>query len=553
MPITYKQKMINPKILYRIIYIQYVWIKHGLDDILTQHRQLAMFRCFVYLNPWFWFGKKIDRGVAIRQTLEALGPLFVKFGQALSTRPDLIPGDIARELDKLRDKVPPFSSDLAIKIVQKTYGKPIDEVFAYFDIEPLASASIAQVHAATLKTGEQVVVKIRRPDIEKVIHQDVAILKILAKWTQKYIPQAKRLKPREVVREFENHLGDELDFRIEAANASQLKRNFNNSPMLYVPEVYWEYLHENILVIERIDGIPVSDIEGLKKHQINLKLLAERGIEIFFTQVFRDCFFHADMHPGNIFVSKQHGHNPQYMCVDFGIIGTLNQSDKYYLAQNLLAFFNRDYQRVAELHISSAWIPQDVRVEEFAAAIRVVCEPIFEKPLKDISFGTLILRLFEVARRFHLEVQPQLVLLQKTLLAVEGLGRQLYPNLDLWATAKPFLENWVKQQIGPKAFIKHMKANLPFFVEQLPYMPKLMYEVLLLNKIQYNDEKNQLIKNKIFLSKRRSSLKIIGISVWLSVCAYLAYTLPPIIDKLSLFSFLGGAGLIASFLLLMQI
>lgn len=303
MPITYKQNMINPKIFCRIIFIQYIWIKNGLDDILTRHRHFAPFRFFVYLNPWFWFRKKIDRGVAIRQTLETLGPLFVKFGQALSTRPDLIPEDIAIELEKLRDKVPPFSSDLVIDILHKSYAKPIDEIFANFEIEPLASASIAQVHAATLKSGEQVVVKIRRPDIEKTIQKDIAILKILAKWAQKYLPHGKRLKPYEVVREFETHLIDELDFRREAANAAQLRRNFLNSPLLYVPDVYWPYLQENILVIERIDGIPVSNIETLKEHQVNLKLLAERGIEIFFTQVFRDCFFHADMHPGNIFVS----------------------------------------------------------------------------------------------------------------------------------------------------------------------------------------------------------------------------------------------------------
>ena len=545
--------MINPKLLYRFIYIQYVWVKNGLDDVLTQNRHLAMFRFFVYLNPWYWFGKTIDRGIAIRQTLETLGPLFVKFGQALSTRPDLIPEDIAKELEKLRDRVPPFSSDLVLDIIEKTYRKPVGEIFADFDIEPLAAASIAQVHAATLKTGEQVVVKIRRPDVEKTIGKDIAILKIMAKWAQKYMPQAKRLKPCEVVKEFENHLADELDFRREAANASQLRRNFINSPMLYVPEVYWDYVHTNILVIERIDGIPVSDVNELKKHQVDFKLLAERGIEIFFTQVFRDCFFHADMHPGNIFVSKQHGYNPQYICVDFGIMGTLNQSDKYYLAQNLLAFFNRDYQTVAELHISSAWIPKHVRVEDFAAAIRVVCEPIFEKPLKDISFASLILQLFNVARRFHLEVQPQLVLLQKTLLAVEGLGRQLYPDLDLWTTAKPFLENWVKQQIGPKAFIKHMKANLPFFVEQLPYMPKLMHEVLLMKKMQYKQKEEKIVKIKNFSSARYAAFKMIGISLLLSCCVYLGYSLPFILDKLSMFSFLAGAGLMASLLLLMRI
>ena len=424
-------------LFYRIVYIQYIFIKNGLDDVLTRHPKLFLLRFFVFLNPIHWFRtSKMERGEAIRVSLESLGPIFVKFGQALSTRPDLIPEDIALELSKLQDKVPPFSSNLVVKILEKTYQRPIHQVFADFDIKPLASASIAQVHAATLTTGESVVIKVLRPNIKKIIQKDVQILFVLARWVEKYLPHGKRFKPVEVVNEFKHHLLDELDFNREAANAAQLRRNFNKSSLLYIPEIYWNYTHEQVLVIERIDAIPVNDVKQLKAYGVDLKKLAERGLEIFFTQVFRDCFFHADMHPGNIFVSKQHPNDPQYICIDFGIVGTLNQTDQYYLAENLLAFFNRDYLKVATLHIASGWIPDNCRPEEFASAIRTVCEPIFEKPLKDISFGLLILRLFQVARRFHMVVQPQLILLQKTLLAVEGLGRQIYPDLDLWKTGK---------------------------------------------------------------------------------------------------------------------
>lgn len=473
------------KQLIRLIHINYILAKNGLDNVVVSIKLFAPLRFIIYLNPWNWLRKeKLTRGEALRKSLEELGPIFIKFGQALSTRPDILPEDIAKELSKLQDKVPPFPSHVAMTIIEQAYKKSAYDVFAQFDPVALASASMAQVHAATLKTGENVVVKILRPNMRRIIEQDLSIMYTIATLADRYWPEGKRFKPKEIVKEFEHTLLDELDLMREAANAAQLRRNFNQSPMLYIPEIHWDYCHNNILVIERIHGIPVTDIASLRDHGIDIKKLAERGVEIFFTQVFRDCFFHADMHPGNIFVSYQNPKDPQYICVDFGIIGTLTDNDKRYLAENLVAFFNRDYKRVAELHVESGWVARDTPVAEFESSIRTVCEPIFEKPLKDISFGQVVFRLFQVARRFHMEVQPQLILLQKTLLAIEGLGRQLYPELDLWATAKPFLEKWVREQMGPKAFIKRLKQNLPFFTEQLPHMPKLIFDILEMKKDQ---------------------------------------------------------------------
>ncbi|QMT58735.1 ubiquinone biosynthesis regulatory protein kinase UbiB [Legionella sp. PC997] len=471
------------KKLIRLIHINYVLAKNGLDNVVVSLRLFAPLRFIVYLNPWNLFRKEqLTHGEALRKSLEVLGPIFIKFGQALSTRPDILPLDIAIELSKLQDKVPPFPSEQAMAIIEKAYGMSPYEVFAEFDSIPLASASMAQVHAATLKTGEEVIVKVLRPNMRRIIEQDLSIMHTIAKWADRYWPEIRRLKPKEIVTEFEHTLIDELDLLREAANAAQLRRNFEHSPILYIPEVYWDYSRSNVMVLERIHGIPVSDLVSLQAHGVDIKKLAERGVEIFFTQVFRDCFFHADMHPGNIFVSYKNPKDPQYICIDFGIMGTLNDNDKRYLAENLLAFFNRDYRRVAELHVESGWVARDTRVDEFESGIRTVCEPIFEKPLKDISFAQVVLRLFQVARRFHMEVQPQLILLQKTLLAVEGLGRQLYPDLDLWATAKPFLEKWVRDQIGPKAFFTQLKRNLPFLAEQLPHMPKLLFDFLELKK-----------------------------------------------------------------------
>lgn len=509
------------KQLSRLLHINYILARNGLDQVVVSIRLFAPFRFIVYLNPWNWLrAEKLTRGEALRKTLEELGPIFIKFGQALSTRPDILPADIAIELCKLQDKVPSFASETALNLVEKAYGRSAFEVFAHFDSTPLASASIAQVHAATLVSGEDVVVKILRPNMRNIIEQDLGILKTIATWADRYWTESKRFKPKEIVLEFERSLLEELNLQREAANASQLRRNFNQSPLLYIPEIYWDYVRENVLVMERIYGIPVTDVPTLQKHGINIKKLAERGLEIFFTQVFRDCFFHADMHPGNIFVSLEHREEPQYICIDFGIIGTLNDNDKRYLAENLLAFFNRDYRRVAQLHVESGWVARDTRLEEFESDIRTVCEPIFEKPLKDISFAMIVLQLFQVARRFRMEVQPQLILLQKTLLAIEGLGRQLYPELDLWATAKPFLEKWLREQLGPKALIKNLRDNLPFLVEQLPYLPRLLNDVLLLTKEQ---KIHAVIQREVGHEQNNQSdvwYKGIGVGIFVTMTAF---------------------------------
>ncbi|MEW8029134.1 MAG: ubiquinone biosynthesis regulatory protein kinase UbiB [Candidatus Thiodiazotropha sp.] len=467
--------MIHPSQAIRLVHINLVLLRHGLDEVILATHLFRPIRFLIYLSPWFWFRK--DRSpypVRIRRTLEDLGPIFVKFGQILSTRRDLLPDDLANELAKLQDRVPPFPGDRARAIIEKAYGQPIDELLEAFDEQPLASASIAQVHSAQLKDGKKVVVKVLRPQIEKTIRRDVDLLFTIARLAEKYWKEGRRLRPVEVVQEYEKTIFDELDLMREAANASQLRRNFINSEALYVPEVYWELTRQNVLVMERIGGTPVGDIESLRQQGISMKLLGERGVEIFFTQVFKYNFFHADMHPGNIFVEP----NGRYIAVDFGIMGTLTEEDKRYLAENLLAFFNRDYKRVAQLHIQSGWVPEVTRVEEFESAIRTVSEPIFEKPLSEISFGHFLLRLFQTARRFDMEVQPQLVLLQKTLLNIEGLGRQLYPQLDLWTTAKPFLERWMSEQIGRRAFVGKLKQNLPEIAEHLPDLPKKLNKII---------------------------------------------------------------------------
>lgn len=466
--------------LIRLMQISFILFRYNLDELVYSLDLFRPLRFFVWLNPYRKFSRKLSRGERIRLALEDLGPIFVKFGQALSTRRDFIPIDIADELAKLQDRVPPFSGEEAKSIVEACIRKPITEVFSEFDINPLASASIAQVHSAKLlTTDKEVVVKVLRPGIYKKINRDIALLYALADLALRYWGSAKQLRPREIVAEFEACLKDELDLLREGANASQLRRNFSNSDLLYIPEVYWPYTSHKVLVMERIYGISISDISALKKQGINLKKLAERGVEIFFTQVFRDCFFHADMHPGNIFVSTKNKENPQYLGVDFGIMGSLSPEDQRYLAENLMAFFNRDYRRVAQLHIESGWVAENTRINEFEAAIRTVCEPIFERPLKEISFGQLLLRLFQTARRFNMEVQPQLVLLQKTLFNVEGLGRQLYPDLDLWSTAKPFLEHWLRKQIGPRAFIRKIREYAPYWAEKVPEIPDLIYQVML--------------------------------------------------------------------------
>lgn len=467
--------MIHPAQWWRLVYINLILVRHGLDELIMATHLFRPVRFLMYLAPWYWLrGKRAPRGVRIRRALEDLGPIFVKFGQILSTRRDVLPDDIAEELARLQDQVPPFPSAHARSIIETTYGRPLTELFKDFEDRPLASASIAQVHAATLHDGRAVVVKVLRPGIERVIRRDLSLMYYIAGLAERYWREGRRLHPQEVVGEFEKVIYDELDLIREASNAAQLRRNFEGSELLYVPEPYWPYARRNVIVMERISGIPISNIDGLRAAGIDLEQLAANGVEIFYTQVFRHNFFHADMHPGNIFVSPQ----GRYIAVDFGIMGTLTPEDQRYLAENFVAFFNRDYKRVAELHLESGWIPADTRVDEFESAIRSVCEPNFNRPLKDISFGQVLLRLFQTARRFNMEVQPQLVLLQKTLLNIEGLGRQLYPDLDLWTTAKPFLERWMSEQMGARAFARRLRDNLPLWSEKLPELPLLLHKYL---------------------------------------------------------------------------
>ncbi|MCH8499148.1 MAG: ubiquinone biosynthesis regulatory protein kinase UbiB [Marinobacter sp.] len=465
--------------LQRLIRISWVFCKYRLDTFIPLHELPVGLRVLFVLAPWHLFpAPKLPRGDRLRLALEELGPIFVKFGQILSTRRDLLPDDMADALKQLQDRVPPFPGSESRAIIEKSLGRPVSELFGHFEPEPMASASVAQVHAATLNDGRQVVVKVIRPGIERIIRQDLALMFLMARLLMRFWSEGPRLRPVEVVQDYSNTIHDELDLHREAANASQIRRNFEGSSLIYIPYIDWDYTRHDVLVMERIQGIPVADVDALNAAGVNMKVLAEKGVEIFFTQVFRDSFFHADMHPGNIFVDASNPQDPKYIAIDFGIVGTLAPDDLSYLAHNLLAFFKRDYRRVAELHIKSGWVPAHTRVNEFEAAIRSVCEPIFERPLKDISFGHFLLRLFQTARRFEMEVQPQLVLLQKTLLNVEGLGRQLYPDLDLWSTAQPFLENWLRQRIGPPGLLKTVQDYLPGWLEQSTEMPQLLHDAL---------------------------------------------------------------------------
>lgn len=485
--------------------------KYGIDEAIPRRFWPWPMRLWRH-SLFFWPNRHKDKplGERLRLAMEALGPVFVKFGQMLSTRRDLLPPDIANALALLQDRVTPFPGEVAKERIEKSLQQPIEEIFSEFDIEPLASASIAQVHCAKLRSNDkEVVVKVIRPEIEHVIHSDIRLMRRFAKLLS-LIPDARRLRPVEVVQEYRRTLLDELDLVREGANAIQLRRNFEGSDSLYVPEVYSELCHTNVLVMERIYGIPVSDIDHLKAQGTDLKKLAERGVEVFFTQVFRDSFFHADMHPGNVFVSYEHPHDPKYIGIDCGIVGTLNREDQRYLAENFLAFFNRDYRMVAQLHVDSGWVPADTKVEEFEAAIRTVCEPIFEKPLAEISFGHVLLNLFNTARRFNMQVQPQLVLLQKTLLYIEGLGRQLYPQLDLWATAKPFLERWMRHQVGPNALFDAIKIKAPYWAEKFPEIPELIFDNLqLFRRHQQNFE--DLSKRYIARQRARQASLFYGI------------------------------------------
>src|SRR5690242_5768625 len=468
----------------RLARIITVALKHGLDEFALGHERTRALRPFV--NACFlWRDLSSPRAVRLRQALEDLGPIFVKFGQMLSTRRDLLPTDIADELAKLQDRVPPFPSAQVVATLTGIYRRPLDQVFKSFDVQPVASASVAQVHLAQLpdgigaKSGALVAVKVLRPNIVEVIEHDLALMQTAAALVERLWKEGKRLKPREVVAEFEKTIRDELDLTREAANCSQLRRNFRHSPLLLVPEIHWDYTTTEVLVMERMSGIPIGRVDELARAGIDLKRLARAGVEIFFTQVFRDGYFHADMHPGNIFVAVDPGNYGKYIALDFGIMGTLSEKDKSYLAQNFLAFFRRDYHRVATAHLESGWVPADTRVDELESEIRVVCEPIFDRPLKEISLAKVLVQLFRASRRFNVEVQPQLTLLQKTLLAVEGLGRELDPDLDLWVTAKPFLERWMRDQVGLGAVMRRLEAEAPYLVYALPELPRLVHQKLL--------------------------------------------------------------------------
>jgi ubiquinone biosynthesis protein len=496
----------------RFYHIQKTLLQFGLDELIPAQWQPWYAR--LLRRSLFWLRNRHPQqpiGVRLRLALQSLGPVWVKFGQMLSTRRDLFPAHLADELAKLQDKVPPFDGAQAQRLIERALAlDTIEQLFVDFNQTPLASASIAQVHTARLAQPDgslaDVVIKVIRPGIEKQILADLALMDTLADAAARFLPDGKRLRPREVVSEYRKTIIDELDLQREAANAIQLRRNFDGSDSLYIPFVYSDYSRANVMVMERIYGIPVADIAALQAQGTDMELLAKRGVEVFFTQVFRDSFFHADMHPGNIFVSRETPTNPKYIGIDCGIVGTLNAEDKRYLAENFVAFFNRDYKKVAQLHVDSGWVPANTKVEEFESAIRTVCEPIFQKPLAEISFGHVLLNLFSTARRFDMQVQPQLVLLQKTLLYIEGLGRQLYPQLDLWKTAKPFLENWVKQQVGLPAVWLQIKENLPFWAEKLPQMPNLLHQYLeqgpkqqrmLLQQLQQLTEQQQKAKAQI--------------------------------------------------------
>jgi len=455
------------RVLARLSQIQRVLLKYSLDDFVRATHLYRPLRLLVLLSPDIWRARrrKLSRAERLRLALTELGPIFVKFGQAVSTRRDLLPADIADELAKLQDQVPPFPSDVARALIERAYGRPIAQTFAEFDDAPLAAASIAQVHAARLPSGREVVVKVLRPGMHEVITRDIEVLYALARLTEQYWPEGRRLRPTEVVAEYEKTVLNELDLMREAANAAQLRRNFAGSDLLYVPEVYWDFCRAEVMVLERIHGIQISDRARLEEAGTDIAKLAQNGVRIFFTQVFRHNFFHADMHPGNIFVLVEDPRNPRYAAVDFGIVGTLDPRDQQYLADNFLAVFDRDYRRVATLHVESGWVPAGTRVDEMESAVRTVCEPIFDRPLKDISFGNILLRLFEISRRFNMVIQPQLVLLQKTLLNVEGLGRDLYPELDVWNTASPILRAWMRERVSGQSLLKGLRAQLPELIE----------------------------------------------------------------------------------------
>jgi len=498
------------RLFLRLLDIQRVLVRHGLDELISSAHLFRPFRFLFHLWPPNWGRQRsaAPRGERIRKALEELGPIYVKFGQSVSTRQDLLPEDIGLELTKLQDQVPPFSGDLALKAIQDAYGQPADEVFAEFDSEALAAASIAQVHVAKLHSGLEVIVKILRPNVQQQVERDIEILYLIAKLAQRYWADGRRLRPIEIVQEYEKTVLNELDLMREAANAAQLRRNFIDSSMIYVPEIYWDYCRTQVMVMERVHGVPINDMESLRRAGTDFKKLAANGVEIFFTQVFRDNFFHADMHPGNIFVDVSDPQNPVYAAVDFGIVGTLEDGDRRYLAENFLAFFNRDYHRVAQLHVNSGWVPGKTRVDELESAVRTVCEPIFNKPLKEISFGHVLLSLFQVARRFEMEVQPQLILLQKTLVQIEGLGRELYPDLDLWETGQPVLQKWMSVQTGPKATAERVWRDVPEVRYTLERLPAVARRVV--DQILATEDRQPEINQQAMHRRERRQYQVIG-------------------------------------------
>lgn len=480
---------------FRGVFIVWVVLRFGLDDLVLSGFQNPLIRT---VRSILSVGRnlKAPRGARLREALEQLGPIFVKFGQVLSTRRDLLPPDIAEELARLQDRVPPFPSSVAVATIERSFGKPLDQVFAQFEQKPVASASIAQVHFAVLKDGREVAVKVLRPGMLPVIEKDLGLMRMMAGWVEALSADGKRLKPREVVAEFDKYLHDELDLIREASNAAQLRRNMEDLHLVMIPEMHWDHCKTDVLVMQRMKGLPINQVDRLRAEGVDIQKLARDGVTIFFTQVFRDGFFHADMHPGNIQVSIEPETFGRYISLDFGIVGTLTQFDKEYLAQNFTAFFRRDYKRVAELHIESGWVPPDTRVDELEAAIRAVCEPYFDRPLREISLGLVLMRLFQTSRRFHVEIQPQLVLLQKTLLNIEGLGRDLDPDLDLWNTAKPFLEKWMLEQVGPKKFWNQLKAEAPLYAKLVPELPRLLHDYLRQRPADLRREVQELVREQ---------------------------------------------------------
>jgi len=485
--------------LYRSVFIVWIVLRFGLDELVLSSFNKPGLR---FLIRVLTLGRNLSspRAVRLRQALEHLGPIFVKFGQVLSTRRDLLPEDISDELAKLQDRVPPFDSEIAVATIEKSFGRKVEEIFVEFQRIPVASASIAQVHFAVLLTKEgvhrQVAVKVIRPGMLSVIEKDLSLMRMMAGWVERLFEDGRRLKPREVVKEFDNHLHDELDLVREASNAAQLRRNMDGLNLVLIPEMIWDYCHTDVIVMERMDGVPINQVSRLIQAGVDISQLAKDGVTLFFTQVFRDGFFHADMHPGNIQVSLERETLGRYISLDFGIVGTLTEFDKEYLAQNFTAFFRRDYKRVAQLHIESGWVPPQTKVNELETAIRAVCEPYFDRPLKEISLGLVLMRLFQTSRRFNVEIQPQLVLLQKTLLNIEGLGRQLDPELDLWSTAKPFLEKWMSEQIGPRKFLEQLKDEAPLYAKMIPALPRLFYEYMKHSPQDMRVELNKLIEEQ---------------------------------------------------------